>query len=70
MFFSLSVGNILRLKVFGHIGIYSRGRPATTVIEQMEGETGLSRQDLACHGQQTEMGQTCKISAGASEKDG
>ena len=49
--------------------IYSRGRPATTVIEQLEGDTSLSRQDLACHGQQTEMGQTCKISAGASEKD-
>ena len=57
------------LKVFGHIGAYSRGSPATTFIEQLEGDTGLSRQDFAYHDQQTEMGQTCKISAGASEKD-
>ena len=55
------------LKVFGHIGAYSRGSPATTFIEQLEGDTSLSRQDFACHGQQTEMGQTCKISAGASQ---
>ena len=44
----------------------SRGRPAITFIDQLESDTGLSRQD---HGQQTGMGQTYKISAGAPERD-
>ena len=30
------------LKVFGHIGAYSRGSPLATFIEQLEGDTGES----------------------------
>ena len=49
-----------------------RGKhPTTTFIDQLNSDTGLTRQDLesACHDQQTEMEQTYQIGAGAPEID-
>ena len=49
-----------------------RGKhPTTTFIDQLDSDTGLTRQDLesACHDQQTEMEQTYQIGAGAPEID-
>ena len=49
-----------------------RGKhPTTTLIDQLDSDTGLTRQDLeaACHDQQTEMEQTYQIGAGAPEID-
>ena len=45
--------------------------PTTTFIDQLDSDTGLTRQDLesACHDQQTEMEQTYQIGAGAPEID-
>ena len=45
--------------------------PTTTLIDQLDSETGLTRQDLesASHDQQTEMEQTYQIGAGAPEID-
>ena len=45
--------------------------PTTTFIDQLDSDTGLTKQDLvsACHDQQTEMEQTYKIGAGAPEID-
>ena len=46
----------------------SRGRPATTFIDQLESQRSFEAGSCICHGQQTGMGQT-KISAGAPEID-
>ena len=60
--------------MFTHIGTYSRGRQARTVIDQLECDTGLSRQDLASAGAHQMMmanrreWDRLRISAGAPQR--
>ena len=65
----LLLSSLTRCSLIGTQSLFEL--PTTTFIDQLDSDTGLTRQDLesACHDQQTEMEQTYQIGAGAPEID-